>query len=404
MPRALLTLALTHALALAATADDWPRFRGPNGSGVGDGGPPGFAPADKLWACPLPGVGHSSPVVVKGKVFVHSASADGAKRLLVCVDAASGKLDWATAWPGRKGHTHPKSSLASSTPTSDGERVYLAVWDGSAVAVKGFDFAGKELWHTPLGGFKSQHGFGGSAVAACGKVFVNFDQDGAAEFVALDPSTGKKVWAAPRKPFRACSSCPLVRVVGGKEEIVIDSTAGLTGYDPATGSVNWNWDWPFDGMALRTVGSPVLADGWVVAVAGDGGGSRAAVVLKPGASQPLWSKTKDTPYVPGPVVVGEHIYWLTDAGRAMCVELLTGKVVWDERAFGKPVSASLIVTGGAVVAVAETGQVVAFKPTPAGFEKVADGSIGEAVFATPAAAGGRVYVRGAGSLHCYGRK
>lgn len=401
MSRGVLTLAA--ALPLLAAAD-WPRFRGPNGSGVGDVTAVKLGKADLAWKCEIPGVGHSSPIVVGNRVFLQSASADGAKRMLVCVSATSGVVEWVTTVPGKKAHTHAKSSLASSTPSSDGERVYLSVWDGQGVSVYAFDFAGKQLWQTPLGDFASQHGYGSSAVAACGKVFVNFDQDGAAEFVALDPATGKKAWAAPRKPFRACSSCPLVRDVGGKQEVIIDSTAGLTGYDPDTGAVNWNWDWPFDGMALRTVGSPVLADGLIVAISGDGGGSRAAVAFKPGAGQPLWQKLKDTPYVPGPVVVDGHIYWVTDAGRAMCVELATGREVWNEYLFSKPVTASLILAGGVVLAISEDGKAVGFKPTPAGLEKVVEGAIGEAVLATPAAANGRLFVRGSRHLFCFGPK
>jgi outer membrane protein assembly factor BamB len=404
MPRAA-ALLLTLAVLPPAAAQDWPRFRGPNGSGVGEVAKLGFGPADLLWKCELPGSGHSSPIVVGKRVFLQSATDDGSERLLVCVAADSGKVLWTAPMPGGPGKIHAKSSLASSTPTSDGERVFVAAWDGRGVSVYGYTLDGNRLWVAPLGRFNSQHGFGGSAVAACGKVFVNFDQDGVAEFVALDPATGKKVWSAPRKPFRACSSCPLVREADGKPEVVIDSTAGLTGYDPDTGKVNWNWDWPFDGMALRTVGSPVLADGLIVATSGDGGGSRAAVVFRPGASQPLWEKTRDTPYVPGPVVLSGHIYWLTDDGFAMCVELLTGKPAWDKtRVFNRPVSASLVLAGGVVVAVAEDGKVVGFKPTPAGFEKVVEGAVGEAVLATPAVADGKVFIRGRKHLFCFGGK
>ena len=202
---------------------------------------------------------------------------------------------------GGRAHTHAKSSLASSTPCVDGGRVFFLMWDGVEVALHVRDAAtGREVWSKPLGGYKSQHGFGVSPLAADGRVFVNFDQDDAAEMLAFDAATGQKLWAARRKPFRACSSMCLLH----KGAVVATSTAGLTAYDPATGAVAWDWAWPFDGMALRTVGSPVLDGDTVLAVAGDGGGSRSTVLVAAGPKPKLlWQKTKDVPYVPGPVRV-----------------------------------------------------------------------------------------------------
>ena len=143
----------------------------------------------------------------------------------------------------------------------------------------------------------------------------------------------------------------------------------------------------------------------VVAVSGDGDGSRCTVAVTAGVgSHMLWEKKKDTPYVPGPLLKGEHLYWITDAGIAMCAELKTGKVVWSERAFTKAISSSPILLGDNILAIAEDGKAVVFKATPHGFDKVADNEFGEAVFATPAVANGRLYVRGAEHLFCIMKK
>jgi outer membrane protein assembly factor BamB len=302
-------------------------------------------------------------------------------------------------------------------------------WDGSVVTLYAYDLDGTELWSASLGGYVSQHGVGMSPVASGGKVFVNYDQDdpaqaekpkpgdpppgppaeNPAEVLAFDAKTGAKVWAAKRKAFRACSSSPFVRELpGGKTELIVSSTAGLTGYDTDTGKVNWDWAWKFDGMALRTVGSPVLAGDVVVAPSGDGGGSRSMVAVTPGpGSKMLWNRTKETPYVPAPVAKGDHLYWVTDGGVATCAELRTGKVVWSERAFpnltkGTYVHASLLLIGDQVLAVSEFGEAVVFKATPAGYEEVSRNALGEAVSATPAAADGRLYIRGAAHLFCIG--
>jgi len=397
------------ALATTTLAADWSRFRGPNGSGAVDAGPVQWAGASGIaWKAEIPGIGHSSPIVVGDKVFLQSSSEDGAKRMLVCIDG-KGKIEWTRGidakHPG-KGKVHTKSSMASSTPTSDGERVFNIFWDGAGLIAVAYDLAGKELWKTPLGPFVSQHGFGGSPVAYAGKVYVNYDQDQAAEVLALNAKSGKIDWSAKRKPFRACSSSPLVRELpGGKTEIVVSSTAGLTGYDPADGKVNWNWEWKFDGMGLRTVGSPILANGTVIAVSGDGSGARSTVAVTPGEqAKLLWEKTKDTPYVPGPVTKGDYVYWVSDGGMAVCAEIKTGKILWSERAFQKSVSASLLLIGDAVFAVAEDGKAVAFQASPGGYEQVASSNVGEAVFATPAAANGKLYVRGVKHLFCIEKK
>jgi outer membrane protein assembly factor BamB len=166
--------------------------------------------------------------------------------------------------------------------------------------------------------------------------------------------------------------------------------------------------WKFNGASLRTVGSPVPAGDVVVVPSGDGNGSRSMVAVTPGPSpRMLWGKVKETPYVPAPVAKGDHLYWVTDGGLATCADLKTGKLLWSERAFpnlskGTYVHASLLLAGDAVVAVAETGEAVVFKASPAGYEEVARNALGEAVSATPAAADGRLYIRGAGHLFCIG--
>jgi outer membrane protein assembly factor BamB len=389
-------------LALTAAGDDWPRFRGPNGSGVAAAVPLGFGPDRVAWTAEVPGRGHASPVVAGGRLFLQSASADGGTRHLLAYDAATGRELWRTDVPGERVRTHAKNSLASSTPAADGGRAFFLVWTGRAVELLGLDAAtGREAWRQPLGGYVSQHGFGISPLATDGRVFVNLDQDGAAVLKAFDAETGKPLWAAERKAFRANSAMCLVH----KGTVVAASTAGLTAYDPATGAVAWDWGWPFAGMALRTVGSPVLDGDTVVAVAGDGGGSRSAVAVRAGPTPELvWQKTRDVPYVPGPIALGPHLYYLTDAGVATCADIRTGRPVWQERAFPKGVSASPLVAGGAIIAAAEDGKLLAFKATPAGFEVLAEGNFGEPVFASPAAAGGRLFVRGATKLVCYGPK
>jgi outer membrane protein assembly factor BamB len=361
----------------------------------------------------LPGAGHSSPIVVKDRVFVQSAGKNGQGRIILCLDATTGAVKWTADAAGHKAKIHPsKGSFASHTPACDGERVYACHWDGDAVTLTAYDLGGKELWSASLGSFASQHGAGMSPVVHDGKVFVNFDQDGSAEVVAFDAKTGAKAWAAPRKAWRACYSTPVIREgANGKPELLAFSTAGFTAYDPDTGNVVWSWaiPWREGEMALRSVASPVLAGRLVVGVNGDGSGARYSVGLDPaapGGPAPVWEKRSNalTPYVPCPVVKGDHLYWLTDQGVAECLETKTGKILWSERAFNKSVSSSPVMVNGHILGIDEAGKAVVWKADPKGFDQVSESSVGEAVFATPAVANGKLYVRGATHLYRIGKK
>src|SRR5437016_5784736 len=130
--RILALVALLFAAAFSH-ADNWPRFRGPNGTGEANDKniPITFNEKDNMiWKTALPGVGHSSPIVWGDSIFLESAATDAKERWLICVDANDGKIRWQTGYPGSKGRTDNKgSSQANSTPATDGERVYSLFWD-----------------------------------------------------------------------------------------------------------------------------------------------------------------------------------------------------------------------------------------------------------------------------------
>jgi outer membrane protein assembly factor BamB len=399
-------------LAMLAAAD-WPRFRGPNGTGVAldKDVPLAWTEADGvLWKTPLPGLGNSSPIVCRGRVFLQTASADGAERHLVCVDVADGRLRWSAAAPGGRGRTHKLNSLASATPASDGERVYAAFWDGRGVALYAYDFDGKPQWERALGAFSSQHGAGTSPAVYGGRVYFANDQDGAATLYALDARTGHVVWEKVRKAFRASYATPfLLEPPDGPPELVVASTAGITSYEPATGSENWVWNWRFDGEPLRCVGSPLYCRGKIVVTSGDGSGDRCTVAVKAGgrgdvtATNRVWQTGKKTfPYVPSALASGDHLYFVSDKGFAVCVALESGEPVWSERLASGDFFASPVLVDGKVYAVSDAGTCYVFEAAPA-FKLLARSDVGERVKATPAVADGRLFIRGETHLFCIGR-
>jgi len=330
-------------------AADWPRFRGPNGTGTIDdaGVPAEWGLNDVLFKVTIPGRGNGSPIISNGKLFLQSAGEDGQGRMLLCYDSRSLKHLWTAKVPGGSGRTHAKNSLASSTPAADGKRVCAFFWDGDKVSLYAFDYDGKQLWSTPLGQFASQHGAGQSPVLYNGKVFLNDDQDGSAQFMAFDAATGKKLWSVERQAFRSCYSSPfLLANSGGGMDIVVTSTAGIAAYDPDTGKRRWQWDWTFENKPLRTVGSSIAGEGMVFAIAGDGDGSRHMVGVQvpsenSSEARVTWEKKQGTPYVPCPLIHGDHVYWVSDTGFAVCCEAKTGQIVFNER-FTSGVTASPI--------------------------------------------------------------
>jgi outer membrane protein assembly factor BamB len=394
-----------------AFADNWGRFRGPQGLGIsGDRDVPvrWNARENLLWQAALPGVGHSSPVVWGEHVFLQSASADGKERWLLCLDAATGKLHWSRSAPGGRGRTHQRNTPASSTPAADGERVYAVFWDGKGLNLCAYDFKGGRVWQRDLGPFRSQHGPGLSPVVARGKVILADDQDGSAVVLAFDGRTGRKVWQAERKAFRACYSTPLVLDSPGEgTDLVVASTAGLTSYDPDSGAVRWHFTWTFPGMPLRTVGSPVATAGLVFATSGDGRGDRDMIAVKRGGQGDVtgthlaWQDRRHFPYVPSLLAWEGRVYAVTDQGVASCHEAETGKEVWTRR-LGRPVSASPVLVNGIIYAPAEDGTVYVFKAADT-FQLLARNRVGEPVFASPAVANNRLFIRGQQHLFCIAR-
>ena len=270
-PWLILVLAAGVTFFRPARADNWPRFRGPNGTGIAPDKdiPIKWGATDGiLWKTPLPGAGYSSPVVWGDRVFV-TVAPDVRERRLLCLDATGGRVLWSASLPGAAAKKHPKNSLASSTPATDGERVYAVFWDGVGLAVHAYDFQGKQQWRHDLGSFAGgTTGAATSPVVYDGLVYLNHDQDKflddqerqsgfpgrTAQVVALDARTGKLAWRAPRATFQCSYSTPfLYHNPDGSAELIVASSAGLSGYDPKAGDERWKWVWSFRREPRRTV-------------------------------------------------------------------------------------------------------------------------------------------------------
>jgi outer membrane protein assembly factor BamB len=411
--RSLVSLLTLVLLAGLVHAGNWPRFRGPDGTGIADdkGIPAKWGPENILWKAPLPGVGHSSPIVWGDRLFLESASADGKERYLLCLDANKGKILWRKEAPGQPAHTHKFNNWASSTPATDGERVYAIFWDGKGLSLHAYDFAGKKVWQRNLGPFSSQHGAGLSPVVYKGTIYLNYDQRDSAELIALDAKTGDVRWKKPRTPSTAaCYSAPFIRETGEGAEVVVGSTAGLGGYDARTGKENWVYHWKWDTRPLRTVGSPIVAGGLAFLSSGNGGGSRNMIAVKVGGKGDVsdthlaWksSDRRTMPYVPGFLAYNGHLFAVQDkTGVVSCLKIQDGEVIWS-KAINTILFASPVLADGKLYVAGNNGKVYVFEAGPE-LKELARNDLGETIFATPAIANGRIFVRGEKHLFCIGK-
>ncbi|MFO0865362.1 MAG: PQQ-binding-like beta-propeller repeat protein [Gemmataceae bacterium] len=391
-------------------ADVWGRFRGPNGAGVSSDKniPTTFGPTEHVfWKTENPGVGNSSPIVWGKRIFLHSASRDGKQRSLTCIDAATGKQIWQKSLPAQPAKIRTDSSLASSTPTTDGSSVFVCFWDGNDVIVSAFDFDGTERWSKNLGGFNSQHGSSASPILYEDKLFLANDMDKddfttkvpnpkPSTLLAFDKRTGRILWEVPRTAERACYSAPFLRFGTAKEpELVVSSTTAVTGYNIQTGAILWEAKgWQETKVPMRTVASPAFS-GDILCMCSGGDSGRFAVGLelpKPGSTNPpkrLWDNRKDLPYVPSPVALGDHFYFVTDAGFAGCVHAKTGKREWLER-ISSPGGfyASPLIIDGKIYAANSAGDVFVIQADSTACRLLARNELGETIRATPAVADG----------------
>jgi len=415
-------------LNTVARADNWDRFRGPNGNGIASDKniPIKFSSKENVrWKTKIEGTGNSSPVVWGNRVFLQVASPDATERSLLCLDAGTGKEVWRRSIPGVKVKFRADSSAASATPATDGEGVYIPFWNGKDVIMVAYNFKGDKLWERNLGEFVSQHGAGASPIVYKDLVIFSVDKDAFRDTMkktgpvenpstlfAFDKKTGKTVWEMPRVAVRACYSAPyLVEKPGAEPELIVTSTSAITSYDPTTGKSNWNWTWNFPKGALRTIAPANYVNGWLVAYAGDGDGRRfmVGVELKGQAKnirgEQAWSaeKIKETPYVPCPLVKGEHIYFVGDFGTVGCVEAKTGKRIWFERLQDTKFYSSPVMIDGKIYAPSEGGDVFVFEAEPK-YKLLATNSLGEVTRATPAVANGALFIRTQSHLYCIASK
>ena len=382
----------------------WTRWRGPSGQGVVKTGKytDRWAPTERVkWKSPVPGRGHSSPIVWGDNIFLTTAHEDGAKLSVLAFRRSDGKQLWETFVPSDGvEHIYPKNSHASATVVTDGKLVYASFGTHGLMAV---DFKGKIAWRTPVGALNNYHGSAGSPILYKDRIFIFQDHRGTAttkSFVAAyDKNTGAPVWKTDRVETTGWGT-PVVIRAGDRDELIVSSQRKVYAYDPQTGKELWT----VGGLTFEVIPTPVVAEGLVICSSGRQGPT---IAIRPGGSGDVtsthvaWTSPKGSPFVPSGVVVDGVLYLVNDLQSILTAhDVKTGQVLYQGRlgeAKKEGFSASPIAHDGKVFFTNDDGETFVLQAGRE-FKLLHVNQLGEQTLASPALVDGRWYFRTASSL------
>ncbi|MCI0487932.1 MAG: PQQ-binding-like beta-propeller repeat protein [Blastocatellia bacterium] len=434
----LLTLPFFFSPATQASGPgaNWPQWRGPDGQGISleKNLPAEWSDTKNVrWKTPIPGRGHSSPIVWDDRIFMTTSiegetmtrekpivhmlgdkefkhpdwAGSNHKQTLkvVCVDAKTGKLLWEqTSFEGITfDHRHRKNTYASPTPVTDGRYVYVSF---GSEGVYCYDFKGKLIWKQSLGGIPTLGmGAGTSPVLYKDLVILQCDQHlGENSFIAaLDKKTGKEAWRAKR-PVQSSWTTPVIVNTATRAELVTNGNEWVISYDPATGKEYWRCQ----GVKSNAIHTPLVGKDLVIVSAGYP--QKRTIAIRLGGSgdltetpNVLWKYEKGTAYVASPILYGDYVYLISDKGLLTCLDAKTGEVKYEGGRVPVPATfmASPVAFDGKILISSEDGDTFVVK-AGATHEILRTNSIGEPIYTSPALAGGKVYIRAEKHLYCIG--
>ena len=394
----------------SVSAIDWPQFRGPDGQGISNARnlPLNWSSSSNIvWRTEIPGLGWSSPVFHRGRLYLTTAvmpaeSGNPSLRAL-CLDAGSGKILWNTEVFLHTGSTyvHKKNSHASPTPLVEDDRLYVHFGHQGTACL---DLDGKVLWRNTTK-YSPVHGSGGSPILVDNALI--FSCDGASDpfVVALNKKTGDVLWKTPRSlaaKKKFSFSTPLLIDVNGRRQLISPSSGAVYAYEPKDGRELWRVRYP-EGYSV--VPRPVFGHGLlfistafdnpeVIAIRPDGQGDVTDTHVS-------WRLSKGAPKTPSMLLVGDELYFVSDAGIATCADAKTGRVHWSERVGGN-YSASPLFADGRIYLQNEEGIGVVLAPGKT-FHELARNSLGERTLASYAVTDGAIFIRTETHLYRVGK-
>ncbi len=343
------------------------------------------------WKAAIDRHGMSSPIVAGDRVFV--TAADHLVRQVLCFDADTGKPLWkheVSAVPEAElPFVLDETGFAAPTPVTDGKRVAALFATGELICV---DANGNRVWIKQLGIPKNHYGHASSLIHLRDLVIVQYDQKEDSKVMAFEFGTGEPVWQVKRDAI-SWSSPILVENRGRMELILMDGKA-VESYAPKSGKRLWRVEC-LDGEVAP---SPAYADGMVF-VASEGAIAAGIDVREHGEDPRIvWRWDESLPDAASPLASKDHLILPTAFRIVTCLDAKSGEVRWEHE-FDKGFSSSPILVGDRVYLTDMDGTMQIFKLGES-FEQLGQVPLGEAVYATPAFAGGRIYIRGLRHLFC----
>jgi outer membrane protein assembly factor BamB len=431
------TLLAAVALALApsliaqdSAARHWAQWRGPLGTGVSPTANPPVEwseTSNMRWKVEIPGRGSASPVVWGDRVFVLTAVPAGVEGdaqhaprgsvtprgmhrfVVMSLDRKTGKTVWERIAHEQEPHEQShvdNGTWASSSPLTDGERVYAYF---ESFGLYAYDMDGTLLWQKDFGDKKMRNEFGeGSTPALHGNTLVIvWDHLGGQSFVAaLDKRDGRELWRAERDEIDTWAT-PLVLEVNGRAQAIVPAMERVRSYDLETGDVVWE----SDGLTMNAIPSPVHEDGLVFLMSGFRGNDLKAVRVADargdidGTDDIVWTFDRDTPYVPSPLLSDGVLYFLkSNSGILSAFDAKTGTPHYQNQRledvpnmFASPVAAQ-----GRLYFPGREGTTIVVKSGPT-YEVLAKNTLDDGFDASPALVDGEIYLRGLKYLYSIGR-
>jgi outer membrane protein assembly factor BamB len=399
----------TAPVADFASADEmqrnWPRFRGPGGNGVSmvTNVPVSWdvkTGAAIAWKTDLTAPGFNSPIVWGDRVFL--SGGDATNRSVLCFGASRGELLWeqpvknVPGSPAQAPEISEQTGYAASTLATDGRRVYALFANGDLVA---FGLDGKLAWSKNIGVPKNPYGHAASLLTCDNRLILQLDQGSAeqnlSKLIAFDGATGRVLWQRNR-PVGASWSSPIAILVGNKWQIVTLAVPWVIAYSAPDGAEAWR----AEGLSNEVTPSPIFAGGLVLAVSP----SEKLMAIRPDGQGDVtkthiaWSAEDNIPDVTSPVSNGELVFTVSTAGVVTCYDLKDGKKIWEQD-LSLECQGSPTIAGNRLYILAAKGQGVVAEAGRT-YKELGRGELDDKVYASPAFAPGKMFVRGIKHLFC----
>lgn len=389
----------------------WPRFRGPDGSGISafSNAPVqwnGTNGEGVLWKMRTPISGPNSAVIWNDKLFCTGATSQ--KREVYCYDALTGKLLWqkaVTSAPGAPAESptvmEDSGGYAASTAATDGRRVYVVFANADVAA---FDYQGNQVWGTNMGKLENSYGYATSLILYQNRLLIQNDQgaakDGKSKLFALDTATGKMVWETQPRPVGNSWSTPLVIHAAQKDQVITCGNPWVISYDASNGTELWR----AQALYGEVTPSPIFHDG-IVYTAMDG---ENLCAIKPDGTGDVtkthiaWKADEGLPDIVSPFCDGKRVYVVSSGGAVTCYNAKDGKKLWNKE-FEVPFKSSPAMSGDRIYLFNDKGLCVIIQAADE-YKEIARPDLGEEILSSPAFADGRLYIRGKTNLFCLGAK